>query len=39
VIVAGVAYARQADWLMVAIALGILAIIAIGVASALTVTV
>lgn len=39
VIVAGVAYARQADWLMVAIAVGILAIIAIGVASALTVTV
>jgi len=39
VIVAGVAYARQADWLMVAIALGILAIIAIGVGSALTVTV
>ncbi len=39
VIVAGIAYARQADWLMVAIALGILAIIAIGVGSALTVTV
>ena len=39
VIAAGVAYARQADWLMVAIALGILAIIAIGVGSALTVTV
>jgi uncharacterized membrane protein len=39
VIVAGIGYARQADWLMVAIALGILAIIAIGVASALTVTV
>ena len=39
VIVAGVAYARQADWLMVAIAVGILAIIAIGVGSALTVTV
>jgi uncharacterized membrane protein len=39
VIVAGSAYARQADWLMVAIALGILAIIAIGVGSALTVTV
>jgi uncharacterized membrane protein len=39
VIVAGVAYARQADWLMVAIALGILVIIAIGVGSALTVTV
>ncbi len=39
VIVAGIAYARQADWLMVAISLGILAIIAIGVGSALTVTV
>jgi len=39
VVVAGVAYARQADWLMVAISLGILAIIAIGVAGALTVTV
>ncbi len=39
VIVAGVAYARQADWLMVAIAVGILVIIAIGVGSALTVTV
>jgi uncharacterized membrane protein len=39
VIVAGIAYARQEDWLMVAISLGILAIIAIGVASALTVTV
>ena len=39
VIVAGIAYARQADWLMVAIALGILAVIAIGVGSALTVTV
>jgi uncharacterized membrane protein len=39
VIVAGIGYARHADWLMVSIALGILAIIAIGVASALTVTV
>ena len=39
VIVAGVAYARQEDWLMVAIALGILVIIAIGVGSALAVTV
>ena len=39
VIVAGIAYARQEDRLMVAIALGILAIIAIGVGSALTVTV
>ena len=36
---AAIAYARQADWLMVAIAFGILAIIAIGVGSALTVTV
>lgn len=39
VIVAAVAYARDADWLMVAISLGILAVIAVGVASALTVTV
>ncbi len=39
VIVAGVDYARQADWLMVAIAVGILIIIAIGVGSALAVTV
>ena len=39
VIVAGVAYAREADWLMVAISVGILAVIAIGVGSALTVTV
>jgi uncharacterized membrane protein len=39
VIVAAVTYTRDADWLMVAIALGILAIIAIGVGSALTVTV
>jgi uncharacterized membrane protein len=39
VIVAGIAYARQADWLMVAISLGILVIIAFGVGSALTVTV
>jgi uncharacterized membrane protein len=39
VIVAGIAYAGQADWLMVAIAIGILAIIVIGVGSALTVTV
>jgi uncharacterized membrane protein len=39
VIVAGIAYARQADWLMVAIALGILVIIAVGVGSALAVTV
>jgi len=38
VIVAGVDYARQADWLMVAIAVGILIIIAIGVGSALAVT-
>jgi uncharacterized membrane protein len=39
VIVAGIDYARQADWLMVAIAVGILVIIAIGVGSALAVTV
>jgi len=39
VIVAAVAYAREADWLMVAISLAILAVIAIGVGSALTVTV
>jgi uncharacterized membrane protein len=36
---AAIAYARQTDWLMVAIALGILAIIAAGVGSALAVTV
>jgi uncharacterized membrane protein len=39
VIVAAVAFARQGDWLMVAISLGILAVIAVGVGSALTVTV
>jgi uncharacterized membrane protein len=39
VIVAAIAYARDADWLMVAISLGILAVIAVGVGSALTVTV
>ena len=39
VIVAAVAYARDADWLMVGISLAILAVIAIGVGSALTVTV
>lgn len=39
VIVAGVAYARQADWLMVGISLAILLVIAIGVGSALAVTV
>ena len=39
VIVAAVSFARDAEWLMVGIALGILAIIAVGVASALTVTV
>jgi len=39
VIVAGVDYAHRDDWLMVAIAVGILVIIAIGVGSALTVTV
>ena len=39
VIVAAVSFARDAEWLMVGIALGILAVIAVGVASALTVTV
>ncbi len=39
VIVAAVAFARDADWLMVGIALGILAVIAIGVGSTVTVTV
>lgn len=39
VIVAAVAYARDDDWLMVGISLGILAVIAVGVGSALTVTV
>ena len=39
VIVAAVTFARDAEWLMVGIALGILVIIAVGVASALTVTV
>ena len=39
VIVAAVSFARDAEWLMVGIALGILVIIAVGVASALTVTV
>jgi len=37
VIVAGVAYARDADWLMVVISVSILLIIAIGVGSALAV--
>jgi uncharacterized membrane protein len=39
VIVAAIAYAREADWLMVGISLAILAVIAISVGSALTVTV
>lgn len=39
VIVAATAYAQDADWLMVAISLGILLVIAVGVGSALTVTV
>ena len=39
VIVAAIAYAREADWLMVGVSLAILAVIAIGVGSALTVTV
>ena len=37
VIVAGIAYARDADWLMVGISVAILAVIAIGVGSALAV--
>ena len=39
VMVASVAYARESDWLMVGISVAILAVIAIGVGSALTVTV
>ena len=39
VIVAAVAYARDADWLMVGVSVGILVVIAVGVASALTATV
>ena len=39
VIVAAITYARDADWLMVAISLGILLVIAVGVGTALTVTV
>jgi uncharacterized membrane protein len=39
VIVAAVSFARDAEWLMVAISLGILAAIVVGVASAATVTV
>lgn len=39
VIVASIAYARGADWLMVGISVAILAVIAIGVGSALAVTV
>ena len=39
VIVAAIAYARDADWLMVGISLAILTVIAVGVGSALTVTV
>jgi uncharacterized membrane protein len=39
VIVAAVSFARDAEWLMVGIALGILVVIVVGVASALTVTV
>lgn len=37
VIVAGIAYARDADWLMVGISVAILLVIAVGVGSALTV--
>ena len=39
VIVSAITYARDADWLMVAISLGILLVIAVGVGTALTVTV
>jgi uncharacterized membrane protein len=39
VIVAAVAYARDADWLMVGISIAILLVIAVGVASASAVTV
>ena len=38
VIVAGVAYARDADWLMVGVAIGILLVIGVGVAYAITVS-
>ena len=39
VVVAGIAYARDRDWLMVGISVAILAVIAVGVASALAGTV
>jgi uncharacterized membrane protein len=39
VIVAAVAYVREADWLMVAVSIGILVVIAVGVVSAMTATV
>jgi uncharacterized membrane protein len=39
VIVAAVAYVREGDWLMVAVSVGILLVIAVGVVSAMTVTV
>jgi uncharacterized membrane protein len=38
VIVAGVAYAFDSDWRMLGISIGILALIGIGIATALTVT-
>jgi uncharacterized membrane protein len=38
VIVAAIAYAREADWLMVGISIAILVVIAVGVVSALTAT-
>jgi uncharacterized membrane protein len=38
VVVAAVAYARESDWLMVAISIGILLVIAVGVLSALVAT-
>lgn len=39
VIAAAIAYARDADWLMVGVSVGILVVIAVGVVSALTATV
>ena len=39
VIVAAIAYAREADWLMVGTSVAILAVIAVGVVSAMTATV
>ena len=39
VIAAGVAYGRDSDWLMVGVSVGILAVIVVGVATALAVTI